>query len=394
MKILIVTMSLPYPPASGGAIRVHGIVEGLKQAGHEVHLLCFADDTPPSLNFPVYTLPTPQRSKWQRLKNLIFTQQADIAGRFYDDAFANKLRVLITQHEYDIIQFEGIESICYQPIAADAKTRAKLIFDTFNAEYNLQRVIFQIDRKNIKRLPAAIYSYLQIRRIKRYEGMMCRMADAVIAVSDEDAALLRHFRDDQTVHVIPNGIQVARYTIDVDKVTLPGKHNIVFTGKMDYRPNVDAMIWFTEAILPHLPDVHLTIVGQQPHARLAHLNTLPNVTLTGWVDSVLPYLRAADVYIAPLRMGSGTRLKLLEAMACGCAIVATSIASSGLHPNTHTAMWIADDAQSFAEAIITLLNTPQKRAELGEIAKKQVTDIYDWSVLIPRLLAIYDTLRG
>jgi glycosyltransferase involved in cell wall biosynthesis len=150
------------------------------------------------------------------------------------------------------------------------------------------------------------------------------------------------------------------------------------------------MLWFTEAILPRLPDAHLTIVGQKPHARLAHLRELPNVTITGWVDSVLPYLQAADVYVAPLRMGSGTRLKLLEAMAAGCAIVATSTASAGLTAEARAAMRIAEGAGAFAAAIRTLLNNPAEREQLRADAQQQVRATYDWSALIPRLLAAYE----
>lgn len=387
VKILIVTMSLPYPPASGGAIRVHGIVEGLRQAGYNVHLLCFADEAG---EFPIHTLPAPHRTKLNRLRDLLLTRQPDIAKRFYDETFAAKLRELIQQHHYDLIQFEGIESVCYQPIAANSG--AKLVFDTFNAEYDLQRVIYTIDRKNIKRLPAAIYSFLQIGRIKRYEQAMCQMADAVIAVSDEDATLLRNFRTDKTVHVVPNGIWVNRYQ-DESTVRLSSQHNIVFTGKMDYRPNVDAMVWFTESVLPHIPNAHLTIVGQQPHPRLDYLKTMSNVTITGWVDTVPPYLKAADVYVAPLRMGSGTRLKLLEAMACGCAIVATSTASSGLSDEARAAMHIEDDAEAMAESIKSLLNQPEKRAQMGIEAQQRVRETYDWSALIPRLLTVYNELE-
>src|SRR5690606_23656791 len=109
---------------------------------------------------------------------------------------------------------------------------------------------------------------------------------------------------------------------------------LIFTGKMDYRPNVDAMLWFASDILPQvrsiMPDVRLYVVGQKPHPRLEVLRDHDHIVLTGWVPEVTPYLHAAAVYIAPLRMGSGTRLKILEAMAAGCAIVATTLAAAGL----------------------------------------------------------------
>src|SRR5690606_14010977 len=121
---------------------------------------------------------------------------------------------------------------------------------------------------------------------------------------------------------------------------------LVFTGKMDYRPNIDAMRWFSETILPlvqeAVPDVHLYIVGQKPHKSLESLRDAPHIDLTGWVPNVQPFLQAADVYIAPLRMGSGTRLKLLEAMAAGCAVVATTVAASGLDNTVKRSLILAD----------------------------------------------------
>jgi glycosyltransferase involved in cell wall biosynthesis len=216
----------------------------------------------------------------------------------------------------------------------------------------------------------------------------------VIAVSPEDAALLQDFRNDERVCVVPNGIFTEQYRGD-EKADTFGENALVFTGKMDYRPNVDAMLWFVDEILPkiivnkHIPDAHLYIIGQQPDARIWALAHQPNITVQGWVESVQPYLRAADVYVAPLRMGSGTRLKLLEAMASGCAIVATSVAASGLEVEAKQAIATADTAEAFAEAITNLLKDPVKRREMGENAQKIIAQHYDWSVLMPRLLAAY-----
>ena len=131
------------------------------------------------------------------------------------------------------------------------------------------------------------------------------------------------------------------------------------------------------------------IVGQKPHPRIQHLPERDNVSLTGWVDTIPPYLHATDVYIAPLRMGSGTRLKILEAMASGCAIIATTIAASGLSEQAKSGMIIVDDEDRFAQAINDLLDNPNKRDELGNIAQKMVKSQYDWSVLIPQLLKAY-----
>jgi polysaccharide biosynthesis protein PslH len=398
VRILILTASLPYPPASGGALRVYGILHGLHAAGHDVTLMALHDgETSPEqtplarLCTRLITLPAPVRSKTDRIHDLLLTTQADIARRFYSDAFAAEFTKLVRECDFDVIQFEAIEIACYLPIARQLGLRAKLIFDTFNAEADLQRRIFEIERAHPKRLPAAVYSWMQARRITRYEGDLCRMADAVIAVSPEDAALLRQYQPDKPVAIVPSGIFVDDYGAPESAISLP-KNALVFTGKMDYRPNMDAVQWFASAILPRIPDAHLVIVGQKPHPSIAHLAQQPNITLTGFVPSVQPYLQAADVYIAPLRMGSGTRLKLLEAMASGCAIVATTTAAAGLSDAARATMVIADTEADFAQAVLQLLHDEARRRSSGEQARAIVRAEYDWSVLIPRLLHIYDEL--
>jgi glycosyltransferase involved in cell wall biosynthesis len=394
-KILILAASFPYPPTSGGALRTYGILHGLANAGHQITLLAFDDlhsqpeKTPlAQLCRHIETVPMPVRSRLDRLRDMLLTSHADIAKRLFSLAFQEKLLSLLQATAFDIVQFEGIEVACYLPVVKQAGVKARLIFDTFNAEAELQRLIYDIDRQQAKRLPAAFYSYIQTQRIARYEGELCQMADAVIAVSPEDAGLLQAYLPQKSIPVVPSGVFVNDYMKPQTNLSLPA-NSLVFTGKMDYRPNVDAMLWFAFHIFPQLHDANLVIVGQKPHPRIQKLTDYENIMLTGWVESVLPYLHQADVYIAPLRMGSGTRLKILEAMACGCAIVATSTAAAGLNDAARSAMIITDDEAEFASAIEHLLDHPAQRDILGNQAKAAVKAHYDWSVLIPKLLEVY-----
>lgn len=393
MQILIVTASLPYPPASGGAIRVYGILKGLHDAGHQITLMSFGDsdgnDTPlVDICEHIEVFPFPTRSKIERLKTLLLSSKADISTRFYSETFKNRLLQRIAENDYDLIQFEAIEAACYLPYVRQAFPDAKVCFDTFNAEAELQRVIYEIDKQDIQRWPHAIYSLVQTGRIEQYEGDLCRASDLVIAVSQEGCDILSRYRNDNATYIVQSGIFVDDYTVPDKQIDL-GDNAIVFTGKMDYRPNVDAMLWFADSILPQVKDGHLTIVGQKPHPRIQHLQERETISMTGWVDTIPPYLHAADVYVAPLRMGGGTRLKILEAMASGCAIVATHIAAAGLSDEVKSAMVLADDEGAFAEAVTDLLHNPDKRQAMGESAQKMVKAEYDWSVLIPKLLAAY-----
>lgn len=397
MRILLLTGSLPYPPTSGGALRAFGFIKGLATQGHTVTLLSLAEqpdqiaEALTALCDAIHTVPLPARKKSERIIDLI-TGKADVARRLFSDEFQTKLLELISQQTFDVVQFEGIEIACYLPAVAALPRHPKIIFDTFNAEAELQHVFYTIDRTNPRRWHAALYSWIQAQRIHAYEACLCQLADVVIAVSPEDAEILGRYPDVSQVDIVPSGIFTETYATAQTSITLKSPA-LVFTGKMDYRPNVDAMLWFIDTIKPALRDAHVYIVGQQPHSRLQTLTTDTHVHLTGWVDSVIPYLEAADVYIAPLRMGSGTRLKLLEAMACGCAIVCTTLAASGLLPEVKRAMIIADQPDDFAGAVQQLLNDPDERQRLGKQAQTLVQANYDWEQLIPRMQAIYERLQ-
>lgn len=399
MRILILTASLPYPPHQGGALRTYGILHGLRQAGHDITLLSFHDGDVQPADTPlaeycshIETVPPPARSKADRLRDLLLTGEPDIARRLYSEQFRARLLQLLAETRFDLILLEGIEVACYLPIVKRAGISARLCYDAFNAEAALQQIIFRVDLGDPKRWPAAAYSLVQSRRITRFERLLCQQANAVIAVSDEDAAMLRPMRPDKRVPVVNNGIFVDEYACAGQQFDL-GEHVMVFTGKMDYRPNVDAITWFADTILPRvqekLPDARLYIVGQKPHPRVEQLRSRHNVEVTGWVQDVRPFLHAAGVYVAPLRMGSGTRLKILEAMAAGCAVVATPVAVSGMRGDVKTVVCITEQPDAFADAVVRLLQDPERRQQTGQAAQQYVKQYYDWPVLIPRLLAVF-----
>lgn len=398
MRCLFLTPAVPHPPTSGAAIRNYGIIRGLSDAGYQMSLLSFGEQ--PAPESPLYEccgqiicIPAPTRTTTDRLRDLILTGQPDIARRLASDAFESALRDLLTQQHFDLIQFEGIELGRYLPLLRDLAPDSIISFDAHNAEAALQQTIYETDRRRLKRLPAAVYSWIQARRIRIFEGDLCRQSDSVIAVSPEDAASLNRYIPDRTVTCVPNGIFIDDYAQPDSQMDLP-RPSLVFTGKMDYRPNVDAMRWFAEAILPHLPDAHLTIVGQKPHPRLLPLKDHERIMLTGWVESIVPYLHAADVFVVPLRMGSGTRLKILQAMAAGCTIVSTTTGAAGLNRSARNSLYLADDAQTMIHTIQDLLSDPTTRRQAGETAQQAVRQHYDWSVLIPDLLSHYEGVHS
>ncbi len=404
MKILFVTASLPYPPQQGGALRTYGLLHGLYNAGHDITLLSFSDTLPSTIEDTplgkfctrIEVVLTPTRTKTQRLRDLLLSNKPDIARRLYSEAFVTQLKQLVKNTHFDLIQFEGIEVACYLPIIRQLNLEANLVYDAFNAEAAMQRAIFEIDRHIPNRWLAAAYSLVQSWRIGAFERELCSLSDLVIAVSPEDAAILQRYHSAKTIPVIANGIFVDDYEKPHSEIDL-GKHTLAFTGKMDYRPNVDAVLWFADHVLPAIksvvPDIKFYIVGQKTHVSLEHLRQDSAIVMTGWVESVLPYLQNTLVYVAPLRMGSGTRLKILEAMAAGCAVVATTVAASGMQRETNMGMLIIDSPQIMAETTIQLLNDPAQRSELGNAAKSYVKAHYDWSVIVPHLLSAYEMIN-
>ncbi len=165
---------------------------------------------------------------------------------------------------------------------------------------------------------------------------------------------------------------------------------------MDFRPNIDAVLWFTQQVWPLIiaqrPQTTFAIVGQRPHARLDSLRQQPNITITGFVEDVRPYIAGATVYVAPLRVGGGTRLKLMEAMAMSKAIVSTTVGAEGFPVVNGQELILADDPATFATAVLELLANPARRAALGQQGYEFAQSRYSWSGLVPQLEQVYTQL--
>jgi glycosyltransferase involved in cell wall biosynthesis len=339
------------------------------------------------------SVPSPQRKFSRRLNDLLLTQRADIQSRFASSEYASQLtRLLEADTVYDVIQFEGLEMATYLPLIKKLRPNAKMIYGAANAEYELQRLIFSDDRRQWTRLPATAYSLMQWRRLKAYERWVCRQVTHVIATSAYDADALKALAPETPVSVVPNGIYVQDYLHTVEQLDL-GPQALLFTGSMGYRPNVDAMLWFADSVMPAIreeaPEATLYIVGKNPHSRLDGLRQRADIRVTGFVQDVTPFLHGCAVYVAPLRSGSGTRLKLLQAMAAGCAIVATAVGAQGIEIQPGKEMIIADTAAAFSQAVAMLLRDAALRATMGKAAQDFVCASYDWPIIVPRLLAAY-----
>ena len=404
MRILFLTPQLPFPPHKGTALRNWGLIEELS-ARHEVSLLSFrapdqSGDLPSRLAAAcdqVVMVPQPERTLVDRLKDVFATRRPDMARRLASPAYACELEGWLGREVFDIVQVEGIELAPYIDVIEASDQDVRIVFDDHNCEYVLQRRAFLTDLGSPARWGGAAYSCVQWLRLRSYEAQVCRRVDAVLAVSDADAEALTGLVPALRPTVVPNGIDTRRY-----HPRIPGAfvrpNSLVFTGTMDFRPNVDAMLWFAREVYPliqtEVPDVHLYVVGQRPHRRLKPLQKNPCITLTGWVEDVRPYIAGAALYVAPLRIGGGTRLKLLEAMAMGKAVLATRLGAEGYPLTDGREAVLADRPSQFADEAISLLRSPTRRAALGERARTFVAERYDWQVIVPLVERVYGGLAS
>ena len=428
-RILILTPQLPIPPqaltgmSQGTTIRNFNLIAGLAKR-HDIDLLTLLapaalsggsaeapgrtssnEPATPALNLlqpycgTIIAEPAPVRTLLRRARDTALNPLPDLALRLSNPAMHAHMAELLRAKHYDVIQVEGVEMAPYVSdlwVAGHPEnlSRPRLVFDDHNAEYVLQQRAFLTDLRRPRRWVAAAYSMVQWRKLTGYERRLCRSADRVVAVSDVDADALRKLAPGLEVAVIPNGVDL--------EFNRPGAvppaggmsaNALVFTGKMDYRPNVDAVVWFTDAVLPaiqaQIPDAHFYIVGQQPHERVQALAERPAITVTGRVPDVRPYIAGAGVYIVPLRIGGGTRLKVLEAMAMGQALVSTHLGCDGFDFEDDRQVCFADDPADFAESVIGLLRDRAQAADLGRRARAYVEAHFSWEAIVPRLEALY-----
>ena len=411
MRLLFLTPQFPYPPHKGTTLRNYYLVAGMA-ARHEVDLLTFVESEDElRRTTPLSTLCrrmdgvlVPRRGLARRAADTFLSPWPDMGLRLWSPAFAERLAAWLADTHYDVVEVEGIEMARYMLQDAGRKGQdgirnTQYVYDAHNCEYLLQQRTFETDARIPARWIGAAYSFVQWRKLRRFEAATCRAADRVIAVSDADADALRRLAPGLGVTVAPNGVDVASYAAPTPPPSAcapsgerSGRADLVFTATMDFRPNVDAVLWFAQEVLPLIrqeePGAHFMVVGRNPHRRLNVLRGRADVTLTGAVDDVKPYIAGAAVYVAPLRVGGGTRFKILEAGAMGKAMVSTSLGCEGFPVENGRELLVADSPRAFADAVVALLRDPARCAELGAAARVFVQD-YDWKNIIPKVESVY-----
>lgn len=380
MKILQITKKFPYPIKDGEVIGIINLTIGFHGLGHEVTTL--------SLNtkkhyFDITQLP----SSIQKIARFIavdidtsinvidafinlFTSKSYNIERFYSKQFEEKIAETVLAEKYDLILLEGIYLMRYIDVIRK-NTSTKVLLRPQNVEYIIWERLCRTEKNILKKL----YLGLLTKRMKRFELDNINKADIVIPVSATDMDILNQHGCNCPHTSIPTG-----YVFDKLKPIDSEENAVAFIGGMDWMPNYEGVMWFINQVWPivitQIPDAKFYLAGRNFPNEIYNLKVKGLVVL-GEVESAVDFIESKSVSIVPLFAGSGMRVKIVEAMALGRAIVSTSIGAESLAYTNNKDIIIADNAQAFAQAIINILESPALRLQLGENAQKLISEKYD-----------------
>ncbi len=400
MKVVFLTPQLPYPPHQGAAMRNLALIKHVS-VEHDVILLSFAPNPISSeaasilggLCIRLDTIDPPNRRLISRARDLVSSRMPDMARRLASEPFAQRLEMILKRYDPEIVQVEGIELARYIPLIR-SHGHARIVLDEHNCEYKLQQTIASTDRAGASRIIPRLYSRIQHRRLMSFEASACGDVDAVTAVSEDDREALEKLDHAAKITVMPNGIDHGEYDrIQRDPDTK--RPALIFIGTMDFRPTVDAVTWFVDKVWPlvDVPELRFFIVGRAPTSAVRKLAG-ERIKVTGAVPDVAPYLTRAAAAIVPIRSGSGSRLKVLEAMAAGVPIVSTSVGMAGIDAKPNSHYLEADSPEEFAAGIRRTIAAPATAAKMAARARSLVRKRYGWERLTPVLDTVYASLEG
>lgn len=398
LRVLIVTPSLPYPPIWGFGIRVLQIVQQLARRGHDVSLLTYAGPDEADkvaamrqacdvaanggTGVTVYAVPPPTLQGGKRTAQLasLVSRRSFQSRSLHSSTMQVKINELLAQQPWDIIQVESSQMSGF-----DFGRHSLVLLDEHNIEYELLYRMYRTEKAPVRRL----FSGVEYAKFRREEQRSWQRADGCILTSEREEKILRRFQPGKPTTVAPNGVDVAYFQASP---TPPTPGHIVMTGLMRYRPNIDAAIYFVQDILPHIhrvrPDATFTIVGAGPPDEVIRLAG-SRVVVTGTVPDVRPYVNDAALLVVPLRMGSGTRLKVLEGLAAAKPLVSTSLGCEGIHVRHDEHLLIADSPDAFADAVLRLLDDAALATRLGRYGRALVEREYSWQRVIGDLEQFY-----
>jgi len=386
--ILFLCHRIPYPPNKGDKIRSYNVL---------IHLLKnnkvsigFLVDEPSDLKYVEKLRQLTENvffdqinSKLKKIKSTAtsFLQGAPISvPYFYSSNLQNDLDNFLDTNAIDTV-------ICSSSPSAEYIFRSRHHDHLTN---NVHLVMDFIDMDSQKwaqyaereGFPLKFIYNREARYLLNYERRIEKEFEQLFIVSEAEKELFQSLVPTDKLHAISNGVDLEFFNPEHSSKPILNAPSLVFTGAMDYWPNVDGAIWFVEKVLPEIkikfPDITFYLVGSNPSQELKQFDNRKDIIVTGFVDDIRDYIQQANVCVIPLRIARGIQNKVLEAMAMGKAVVSTPEAAEGIHINMDSDISIHKDEISFAEAVIDLLNNKEKTLQLGNNARKAVEDNYSW----------------
>ncbi|MFN0122167.1 MAG: glycosyltransferase family 4 protein [Blastocatellia bacterium] len=399
MRVLFLTLGSPCPPDSGVRIRDYNIIRNVARA-HRVDLRCllYSEEEIPALaeasafcHSVDYVIMRPRtvREYLSLLPRHMWHMPPATWSFFYEE-MAGKLRQTIDGQAIDLIQ---IEHSFLAPYLASVPRNSGC--KTVLSLHNLGSRQYARMRHLRMPMPEKVLFWLKWLAMLGWETRAASRFDHVVAVSEIEAGLLREANPDIPVTLIENGCDMNLFT---PRPETAGDPVMLFAGTLGYPPNVDAVLSFCQDSLPlirrEIPGARFVVVGHRPPPDIQRLPGQHGVEIMGSVPDVAPFYEQAHVCVVPLRAGGGTRLKIIEAMAAGRAVVSTTIGCEGLDVRHNEHLLIADDPADFAAAAIRLLRDADLRRRLTGNARQLVALRYDWAAITARLLRVYDEVTG
>lgn len=395
MKILFVTTHSPRPADSGGKIVSYNTIRHLRLRGHEVTEFPLVDVAESALipashdaasGIPVR--PVRRTSFLRTVRALPFLPYP--VARYWDERVCASLLSELEAGNYDLVHCDHLHTAGYG-LRAKRELGTPIVLTAHNVEHVLWRGFSVLGWNVTRRLACRLESL----RVRRYEAHVVAAFDACLALSEGDARSLSALRDGGTATAIPPGVDVVSFTPCPEREQAGA---VVFCGRTDWPPNADGVLWFHRFVWPrirqHNPDARLWIVGGNPPRAIRRLSCDPNVQVTGWVEDPREYLAMAQVVVVPLRIGSGVRIKILEALAMRRAVVSTPVGCQGLEVAGGEHIMIARDPEDFARKTLYLLSHPRCRHDLGEAGRTLIESQYTWEQAAVAIEQVYRRVRA
>jgi glycosyltransferase involved in cell wall biosynthesis len=398
LRILQICNKAPYPANDGSSIAIYNMAQGLIDNGVTLHLLTIntkkhfkPDEEVPSefkknSNYnSVYQ--NTDTNIFGALSNL-FSSSSYFVSRFYFDDFKNKLIDVLSNNTFDIIQLEGVFMAVYID-TIKKYSKAKIVLRAHNVENKIWERHLTNSKKNI----VNFYLSLQNDRLKKFELEVLKKVDAIVPITDHDKQLFLEMGFNKNLFTCITGVNVAAYQTK-GNVTVKPK-TVFYFGSMDWMPNQEAVKWFLEncwdTINKAVPDSKFVIAGRGMPQSFLQLN-LPNVLVIENVKDSKNFYEQNQIMLVPLLSGSGLRIKIIEGMAYGKAIVSTSVGAEGIYCDQKKDLIIANTPKEFSDAVIELLNDPAKRIELEKNASAFAYKEFDNKNVVSKLVQFYNTL--